>query len=172
MALPGKLKQFNVFVDGDSYLGKVPEVTLPKLNIKTTAYRAGGMWASVSVDLGLDDDALDMDITLGGLEVSLLKKMGLAEADGMQLRFAGGYQDESTGSISTCQVQTRGRLTGVDWGSAKVGDDTVHKYTLKNTYVKITVNDEVIYEIDALNFIYIVGGVDRSADYRKLLGIG
>lgn len=171
MALVGKLQQFNVFVDGVSYIGKVPELTLPKLATKTSPYRAGGMWASVSVDMGLDDDALDMEITLGGLVVELLKKMGLAQADGMQLRFAGGYQDAASGEVMECQIQTRGRLTGVDFGSAKVGDDTAHKYTLKNTYVKITIAGEVIYEIDALNFIYIVGGVDRSAAFRQILGI-
>ncbi|RBJ63771.1 phage tail protein, partial [Pseudomonas sp. MWU12-2534b] len=31
MALPSKLKNFNVFEDGVSFVGEVPEVQLPKL---------------------------------------------------------------------------------------------------------------------------------------------
>lgn len=35
--LPKILKNFNVFVDGRGYAGKIDEVTLPKLTIKTEA---------------------------------------------------------------------------------------------------------------------------------------
>jgi len=41
--LPKILKNFNVFVDGRGYAGKIDEITLPKLTIKTEEYRAGGM---------------------------------------------------------------------------------------------------------------------------------
>ncbi|AZP49575.1 phage major tail tube protein [Rahnella aquatilis] len=171
MALPGKLKQFNIFVDGVSMIGVAEELTLPKFTRKTQTYRGGGMLASVDVDLGFDDGALDMDITVGGISVELLGKMGMDTADGMQLRFAGAYQDDSTAGIVTCEIQVRGRFTETDWGTAKVGDDTSHKYTLKNTYCKITVNDAVVLEVDALNFIHVVNGVDKAAAMRKALGL-
>ena len=38
--LPKILKNFNVFVDGRGYAGKIDEITLPKLTIKTEEYRA------------------------------------------------------------------------------------------------------------------------------------
>ena len=74
MALPKKLKYFNMFFDGDNYFGMVPEITPAKLTKKTEDYQAGGMPGSVAVDLGFDAGALDMDITLGGLDAGLLKK--------------------------------------------------------------------------------------------------
>ena len=67
MALPRKLKYLNMFNDGLSYMGVVESVTLPKLTRKLEKYRGGGMPGSVSVDLGLDDDALSLEWTLGGL---------------------------------------------------------------------------------------------------------
>lgn len=77
MALPKKLKYFNMFFDGDNYFGMVPEITPAKLTKKTEDYQAGGMPGSVAVDLGFDAGALDMDITLGGLDAGLLKNGAL-----------------------------------------------------------------------------------------------
>ncbi|RTO96154.1 phage major tail tube protein, partial [Enterobacter hormaechei] len=108
MALPGKFKQFNIFIDGKSMIGVASEVTLPKLTHKTVAYRGGGMLAAVDVDLGFDDGALDMEVTVGGLVVDMLGKMYQDTADGMQLRFTGAFQNETTAGYSTCEVQTRG----------------------------------------------------------------
>ena len=171
MALPSKLKNFNIFVDGKSMIGVASEVTPPKLTHKIVDYRGGGMLASVGVDLGFDDSALDMEITVGGLSLELLKKMYVPTADGMQLRFTGAYQDETSTGYTTCEIQTRGRFTGTDLGTAKVGEDTSHKYTLKNTYVKITVGMQVILEVDALNMILVVDGIDRGAELRKAMGL-
>ncbi|PZP78467.1 MAG: phage tail protein, partial [Stenotrophomonas maltophilia] len=41
MGLPRKLKNFATFVDGNSYIGDMPEVGLPKLTRKMEKYRAG-----------------------------------------------------------------------------------------------------------------------------------
>ena len=43
MALPRKLKNLNLFNEGNSYVGVVKSVTLPPLARKMEAYRGGGM---------------------------------------------------------------------------------------------------------------------------------
>ncbi len=48
----------------------------------------------------------------------------------------------------------RGRITEIDHGDAKQGDDTNHTYAIKNTYYKESVDDKPLLEIDLLNFIY------------------
>lgn len=69
-------------------IGVAQEATLPKLTLKTVSYRAGGMLAPVSVDLELDDGALDMEVTVSGMVMSLLSRMYEDTADSMQLRFS------------------------------------------------------------------------------------
>ncbi len=76
MALPRKLKFLNVFNDGNSYQGVVESITLPKLNRKFEEFRGGGMNGSAKVDLGLADGALDVDWTLGGIEIRDLQAVG------------------------------------------------------------------------------------------------
>ncbi len=50
---------FTLFVDGENEDETHDAVTLPKLTRKTDSYRGGGMMGAVSIDLGLDDSALD-----------------------------------------------------------------------------------------------------------------
>ena len=49
---PRVLKGFNLFVDGRGYAGKVEELELPKLTIKTEEFRSGGMVAPVELGRG------------------------------------------------------------------------------------------------------------------------
>ncbi|NKG32836.1 phage major tail tube protein [Erwinia rhapontici] len=170
MGLPSKLFSWNTFVNGDSFLGIAEEITTPKLSRKTEDYQGAGMPMGVSIHLGFEAGAADMEITLGGLDARLLKTYG-ATIDGVQLRFAGSYLDDTTGLSIPCEIQTRGRVQEMDWGSAKQGDNTSHKYTLKNTYVKITINNEEAFELDALNMVWKVDGVDKLEEHRKNIGL-
>ncbi|WP_192457694.1 phage major tail tube protein [Musicola keenii] len=171
MALPKKLKYFNMFIDGDSYLGMIPELTLPKLSRKTEDYQGGGMPGSVAIDLGMEAGALDMELTLGGIDAQLLKKYGSAAADAIQLRFSGSYQSDDTGEIISVEVQTRGRYTEIDTGSAKMGDDSTCKFTLKNTYYKLTIASDDVIEVDVLNAVFKVGGTDLMEQHRANMGL-
>jgi len=170
MSLPSKLFAFNVFVNGNSYLGKAEEITTPKLSRKTEDYQGAGMPMGVSVHLGFETGAADMEMTLGGLDPQLIKTYG-STIDGVQLRFAGSYLDDSTGNAIPCEIQTRGRVQEMDWGSAKSGDNTSHKYSLKNTYVKITINGGEVFELDALNMVWNVGGKDMMEQHRANIGL-
>ncbi len=89
MAMPRKLKLMNVFLNGYSYQGVAKSVTLPKLTRKLENYRGAGMTGSAPVDLGLDDDALSMEWTLGGLPDSVLWELYAATGvDAVPIRFA------------------------------------------------------------------------------------
>ncbi|QXO71790.1 phage major tail tube protein [Morganella morganii] len=171
MALPHKLKNMNMFFNGDNWQGKAEEITLPKLTRKLEAYRAGGMNGAAHVDLGLEDDALGMEMTLGGMEAQLYKQWGIAEIDGVPLRFAGAYQRDDTGEVTACEVVVRGRLSEIDPGSAKQGDNTQVKFSFKPTYYRLVWNGADLIEIDVVNMVEKVDGVDRLAEQRAAIGL-
>lgn len=90
MAMPRKLKLMNVFLNGYSYQGVAKSVTLPKLTRKLENYRGAGMNGSAPVDLGLDDDALSMEWSLGGFPDSVIWELYAATGvDAVPIRFAG-----------------------------------------------------------------------------------
>lgn len=169
MALPRKLKNMNVFNDGNSYMGQVTEVTLPKLKRKMEEYRAGGMNGPVQVDLGIE--ALEMEWTCGGLMREVLIQFGTTTHDGVALRFAGAYQREDNAAIDAVEVSMRGRHKELDPGTAKIADDTTFKVTSALSYYKLTINGEMLIEIDCVNLIENVNGSDRLADVRRAIGL-
>ena len=52
MGFPSKLKNMNLFGNGDSYLGIVSEVTLPTLTQTLVDWRGGGMLGPIAADMG------------------------------------------------------------------------------------------------------------------------
>lgn len=167
MGLPHKLKDMNLFDNGFSYLGLVPEVTLPKITLKTEAYRGGGMLAEVDVAMGLEK--LEMEIKYGGAVRNKLRSLGLAGVNGSLMRWLGAYQEDATGAVLAAEVVAQGLLTELDPGSAKVGDNT--EWTAKHTliYYKLVIGGVEEIEIDVLNNVWRVGVVDRMADIRAAL---
>ena len=169
MALPRKLKNQNLFHDGNNFIGLVPEVTLPKLARKMEEYRGGGMDGPVDSDVG--GEKLTLDWTAGGMIVEALRKFAATSATAVALRWAGAYQRDDTGEVDAVEVIARGRYSELDFGSAKQGETTAHKYTMSCAYYRLDINGRTEVEIDQLNMIYIVDGEDILADQRRALGV-
>ena len=171
MALPRKLKHLNMFLDGDNWIGVGEEYTPAKLPLKLEAYRGGGMPGSAHINMGLDDGALDTEFTFGGYEAALFKKQHQAKIDGVMLRFAGSFQRDDTAQVSSVEIVQRGRIKEMDNGNYKVGDNSTMKVSMENSYYKVTVDNEVIIEIDTVNMVENVNGEDMMAAHRTAIGL-
>lgn len=171
MALPRKLKHLNLFNDGNNWQGIVESLTLPKFTRKFEKYRGGGMSGAVDVDMGLDDGALDTEFSIGGMESLIFKQLGKPTADAVQLRFTASIQRDDTGEVQAVELVTRGRSKEVDSGELKTGESNASKVSFTNSYAKLTINGEVLYEVDLINMIEIVNGVDLMEAHRSALGL-
>ena len=171
MALPRKLKHLNLFNAGDNWQGLIESVTLPKITRTFEKYRGGGMAGAVDIDMGLDDGALDTEFTCGGVEAKLFKQMGTLTVDGVQLRFTGSIQRDDTGEVQAVELVVRGRHKELDSGEWKTGESSTTKVSGTNSYAKLTINGEVLYEIDLVNMIHIVDGTDLMEAHRNALGL-
>jgi P2 family phage contractile tail tube protein len=169
MGLPSVLKNFNVFNDGNSYMGLAEEVKLPKLARKMDDFRGGGMNGPVEIDLG--QDKLELEFTCGGIVKQVFEQYGTCKVDGVMLRFAGAYQRDDTCAVQALEIVVRGRHKEIDMGDAKAGDKG--KFVVKSTltYYKLTIDNEEVIEIDILNMIEKVGGKDRLEEQRKAIGL-
>lgn len=170
MALPKKLKLMNLYVEGSSYLGQVGEVTLPKLGRKFEDWR-GNLNGNVKYDLGLADDINEMTWKLGGVDKAVLSQFGAASMTAFGLRFAGSYQRDDTGELDAVEVVVRGRHEEIDMGNSKSGDDTETTVKTIWTYYKLSINGEVVIEIDILGMKEVVNGVDLLEKHRNNIGL-
>ncbi|WP_034911911.1 phage major tail tube protein [Erwinia sp. 9145] len=172
MAMPRKLKYMNVFLNGYSYQGVAKSITLPKLTRKLENYRGAGMNGVAPIDLGLDDDALSMEWSLGGFPDAVVWEMyGAKGADGVPVRFAGSYQRDDNGETVAVEVMMRGRQKEIDTGENKPGEDTEAKITVICTYFKLTMDGKELVEIDTVNMVEKINGVDRLAQHRRNIGL-
>lgn len=168
MGLPSKLKDLNMFNEGQTYLGEVKSVTLPKLGRAFEDYRGGGMNGPVKIDNGMQ--AIDLEWTVGGLALQVLRQFGAVKIDAVQLRFVGAYQRQDVGTTDAVEVVMRGRHEEIDPGDQEPGEDTETKIKTSCAYYKLTVNGRVEIEVDFLRGIEIVDGVDRTAEVRQIIG--
>lgn len=168
MGLPSKLKDMNIFNEGESYLGLCSTATLPKLTRSMEDWRGGGMLGPVKIDNG--PEAMQMEWTVGGLAVQVLRQYGVTRIDGVQLRFVGAYQNQETGATDAVEVVIRGRHQEIDMGDQEPGEDTETKIVTPLAYYKLTINNRVEMELDFLRGVEIVDGVDRTLEIRQIIG--
>ncbi|GFM34025.1 phage major tail tube protein [Desulfovibrio subterraneus] len=162
------LKGFAVFVDGRGYAGEVQELQLPKLSLTTEDFRAAGMDAPVGIETGMEK--LECTMTTPKQCADLLSLFGLTTGTDTQLT-ARGSLESFDGTVTPVVVQLRGRLRSIEpaaWKSGEVGAST---YTFDLTYYKREQGGRVLHEIDVINMVRIVNGMDQLAARRSALGM-
>lgn len=161
---PSIIKNFDGFIDGQSYAGKIEEAELPDIGLETEEQLAGGMAGTVDVSMGALEK-MEAAIMINGMSSDMMKQLG--RADG-QLTARGAL---GAGGVTTPAIfQMRGLFKKVETGSMKRKDKGSTKLLATLTYLKVTIDGEEIVEVDVMGGRFIVGGVDRFAADRAALG--
>lgn len=163
--IPRVLRNFSAFVNGSDYIGRVTEVELPDLKLKTEEHRGGGMDAPAELDMGMD--ALTSKVTFAEYIPDVLKAFGKL-GTGQRLMFRGALQRDQETAVP-CVVEMVGGFKSSTMGSWKAGDVATHEVEAALRYYKLEIGDEVIFEIDVDNMVRIVDGVDLLASQRAAI---
>ncbi|WP_350614728.1 phage major tail tube protein [Pseudomonas sp. HY7a-MNA-CIBAN-0227] len=165
---PQALFNTNLFVDGINFTGDVPSLSLPKLTIKTDEYRGGGMAGPIEMAMGLEK--LEASFVTKGVRRESLKYFGLADGSAFNAVFRGAFKGHK-GAMTAVVVTLRGMLKEVDMGDWKAGDSAEIKHAVAVTYYKMEIDGRLIYEIDMINAVQVIDGVDQLAEMRTALGL-
>lgn len=166
--IPETLANMNLFVDGKSFQGDVPSLTLPKLTLKMEEYRAGGMDMGIELDQGMEK--MEAGFVTTGVRKESLKFFGLADGTAFNGTFRGAFKGLK-GKINPVIVTLRGSLKEVDMGDWKAGDKAEIKHNVAVTYYKLEVDGRAVYEIDPVGMKRVIDGVDQLAEQRSALGV-
>lgn len=167
MGIPKKLKNMNIHVDGQGYLGRASEFEEPTLAIATEDYRGGGMIGSVKIDLGLEP--MEATLKMGGHEAALIRKFGTTQVDGVRVRLTGAYQADDGSAAEAVECYIGGRFTEITPGTAKPGDDTEQEFKVALSYYRREVNGRPEVEIDMVAGKFMVDGTDRYAEIMNII---
>lgn len=166
--IPQVLFETNLFMGGISFSGDVPSVTLPKLTVKTDSFRGGGMGGEIEMDMGLEK--LEASFVTTGVRRESMKYFGLADQTSCNAVFRGAFKALG-GKVTPVIATMRGMLKEIDMGDWKPGDKAESKYALALQYYKLEVDGRVMYEIDMVNCVRVIDGVDQMAEVRSALGL-
>lgn len=164
--LPPTLKRYDAYVDTRSWFGTFNGVTFPDLGRETESYR-GPFDRPIDIDIG--GPALEMEIKRAGISAEAAGTLGNTLADGNAVRFVGAYQSETTGWTSV-EVYVRGKVKTLSRGEQKVGAVGEESLKIGLSYYREVINGVTTVEIDILNGIEMINGVDRLAEARAIVG--
>lgn len=166
--IPEVLTNTNMFIDGVSFSGDVPSLTLPKVTLKMDGYRGGGMAGEIEIPTGVEK--LESSFVTNGVRRESLKWFGLSDRTACNAVFRGSFKGLK-GKVTPVIVTMRGGLKEVDMGDWKPGDKAEIKHAMALTYYKLEIDGRLMYEIDMVNMVLVIDGVDQLAAERSALGL-
>jgi P2 family phage contractile tail tube protein len=166
-----RLTNGNMYINGNSYLGTIEEVNLPDVKGKYSEHKALGMNATVELSSGIDK--MEAKIKFNAPYAKVMK-LAANPTVSHSLMFRGNletYEGASRVSQVPYKCIMKAGFKNVHPGNMKQHDNVEMESTLNVTYVKLEIDNEEIFEIDVLNNIHKVDGVDILELFRANLGI-
>ena len=168
MAMPKKVKAFQLFNEGIGKAGMVKNVTLPKLSRKFEEYRADIMDGPIEIDLG--GEKLESSFTLEEFDEQILRQWGICNHAGVRLRLMASAESDSCG-FDDLQVVMHGRWREIDQGDLEGGKSAEMKVQIAISHYEYLKNGVELVYIDRESGVERVGGTDRTAQRRKAIGL-
>lgn len=166
-----RLTNANIYLDGNSLLGRAEEVNLPVIKHKMADHKALGLVGVAEFWAGIDK--LEAKIKWNSFYLDAMKKAANPfAASNIQVRSSlevygasGRLEEQPVVCYMTAMYKD------FPMGNFKQHDNVELESNLSVTYCKLVINGTEVMEIDVLANIYKVDGVDMLANYRANLGI-
>lgn len=160
----------NIYINGNNLLGKASEVDAPKVMAKMIEYKALGLIGSFELPSGLDK--MDMRIKWNAYYADVAtvmlnpwKSINVMIRANQEVWQGGDKTDDVPVIIyATCQSK------GFPAGNFKPQDSVDAESNLTVTHCKMEIDGVEVFEVDVMNNIYKVDGVDIMQQYRANIG--
>jgi P2 family phage contractile tail tube protein len=164
--IPKVIKNFNGFIDGVGQAGKITQIVLPTLTLKTEEHKGGGMDAPVEIDMGME--AMTCTMTHSEYGPDIASAFGLIEGRDAPI-VARGSQEKGA-AVTPVIFTMRGGAKTLPGGTFSDGKTELEiEYAL--TYARLVVGGTEIFEVDVENMIRRINGVDQLAARRAALAM-
>ena len=160
----------NVYMDGNSMLGKVTDVELPEVEFKTSDRQPLGMFGTFQTINGLDKMEAQLNFESVFEDVAV-KIANPKKRVAIQVR-SSVEDTDSTGMSAELPLVTHlgGFFKKFPLGKIKQGDNAEFSSTMSVSYVKQVLDGRDLVEIDVMANVYKVNGEDILATYRQNIG--
>ncbi|MGC0389285.1 phage major tail tube protein [Bradyrhizobium sp. USDA 241] len=163
-------QDFTVWIQDVGKIGEAPEFQPPEINIAVEEFRGGGMDGTVEIPFGVEK--IEFDFQLHTWDEQVWQNLGYGPGSlDVPVTFR-GYLITPGGAEKGLIITTSSLIKSVKPGKVSAGKKVEMTISLVANYYAQYIdgdNDPVI-EIDVFNKVTNIGGTDRSANARRLLG--
>lgn len=168
--IPEAINDFNMYKDGSRLIGITGEVSFADLSSITQEISGTGILGSYDSAIIGFFDHISQKIPFRMLNKDALGLYNQTEMVDLTLRAAQQSTVKSTGAIdiSGMRIVFRGRAESLSIGSIKQGGPTDSSVTVGVIYMLIEISGEKLFELDKINGVFKINGVDQLARIKAL----
>ena len=167
-----KVQDANVYINGTSTHGQASEVSLPELQYSKSEYKALGLMGVVKLwNKGVEALEATIKWNYPDNDVQIACSNPTKIIDLMVRSNKTVFTDNEAVDEQPVIVYLRGTSNNHGLGAYKAKEDTDLSTKLDISYIKEVINGREIVEIDILNNIFRIDGIDQMAAYKTNLGI-
>ena len=168
--IPEIINNFNVYNgDGDELIGVTSEMSLADLNNITAEISGAGIAGKYNTPVIGQYDSIQQEVPFRIMYKDMATLMNPMKPARLNIRGAIQVTDTSTGVSKFCGFRyvVGGRCVGVKPGTMQPGGQMGSSATVEETYVLIEIDGEKVVEIDKLNNICKIDGIDLLEEVRR-----
>lgn len=168
--VPEKINDANTYLDGNKMIGVAASVTMPEINMKTSTTSGMGINGEIDSPTIGQFESMEQEIQFNTLYSSAADMLSPLKTVNLTFRAAQQVYDKTGGyNFKGLRVVEMGRVKKFNPGKIEKGESMEATVTLELTYILIENDGQKLVEIDKLNGVYIVNGIDMLAEVRGLV---
>ena len=167
IVFPGVINNFRVYNDASRIMGTTGEVALAEFKAMTAAISGAGILGEYNTSVIGMFQSMQQEIPFRMIDEDYFTMLNTGQQSKVVLRSSVQQRNRETGgtlSTKAMRVVFRGHPTEAKPGTIKIGDMMNASITLELTYVLIELGGMTMIELDKLNSVYKVNGVDLLKD--------
>lgn len=159
--IPEKINDANAYLDGTRMIGVAASVDLPEINMKTGTVEGFGIGGEVDSPTIGQWESFEQAVQFNTLYSSAVDMLSPMSVVNLTFRAAQQVYDKSGGyDFKGLRVVEMARVKKFKPGKIEKSEGMEAEVTVEVTYIMIEVDGEQLIEIDKLNGVYKVKGVD------------
>ncbi len=167
--IPTKINKYNVYRGGNRLLGVGEELTLPDFEALSETVSGAGLLGEIDDPTVGAFGNMEQDVPFRLLDEDAFDMMDMTKAVDLEIRGA-AQTVNSSGDIEFVPVRValRGRSKKLGGGKLKAGSPMDSGVTLTVLYILIEVDGSPMVELDKINEVFKVRGVDILAKIKEM----
>lgn len=166
--IPAAINDYNVYTNGRKLIGVGAEVSIPEIAQKTMELNGSGIGGDLNMPIPGQFESMEQELNFRTVYSGFEEVIAQGQSFDLTLRAAQQVAGkDGTTKFVGLRIVERGFVKKIAAGKVVRGEPMESTVTAELSYILIENNGRKLLEIDKLNGVHIVNGIDQMAGIRK-----